>query len=66
MGFNVGVELGQLGFVLAVFPILYAVGHRPLLGRRVLPALSFAVALVGAAWAIERGFEVRILPAVGG
>lgn len=66
VGFNVGVELGQLGFVLAVFPILYAVGHRPLLGRRVLPALSFAVALVGAAWAIERGFEVRILPAVGG
>src|SRR4029453_5707122 len=53
VGFNVGVELGQLAFVAVVMPILVWLA-KP--GRfAALPqALSVVVALAGAFWLVER------------
>ena len=57
IGFNVGVELGQLAFVAAVMPVvvwLAKPGRVPFLPQ----ALSVAVAATGAFWLIERLFFV--------
>lgn len=53
IGFNIGVELGQLAFVAVVMPPLVWASRRGRLPR--LPqALSVAVALVGAVWLVDR------------
>jgi hypothetical protein len=57
IGFNVGVELGQLAFVVVAMPVMVWLA-KP--GRiRLLPqALSVAVAAMGLVWLIERVFFV--------
>jgi len=52
-GFNLGVELGQLAFVIVVMPALVW-ASRPGRVPRLPQALSAIVALVGAAWLVER------------
>jgi hypothetical protein len=55
LGFNAGVELGQL-LVLALFlPLVGATLTRPALARYALPAVSAFVAASGAVW-----FALRI------
>jgi HupE / UreJ protein len=57
VGFNAGVELGQLAFVAAVMPVvawLAKPGRVPLLPQ----ALSVAVAAAGTFWLIERLFFI--------
>jgi HupE / UreJ protein len=54
VGFNVGVELGQLAVVAAVLPILFAIRKRRWYGDYVLPALSLAIAGLAAAWLYQR------------
>ena len=53
IGFNVGVELGQLAFVAVVLPPL-AWASRPGRLPRLPQILSAAVAVVGAVWLVER------------
>jgi hypothetical protein len=53
IGFNVGVELGQVAFVAVVMPPL-AWASRPGRLPRLPQILSAAVAVVGAVWLIER------------
>jgi hydrogenase/urease accessory protein HupE len=53
IGFNVGVELGQLAFVAVVMPPL-AWASRPGRLPRLPQILSAAVAVVGAVWLVER------------
>jgi hypothetical protein len=53
IGFNVGVELGQLAFVAIVMPPL-AWASRPGRLPRLPQILSAAVAVVGAVWLVER------------
>lgn len=61
-GFNVGVEIGQIVAIVLVFPLLFFLRryafYRPLLLRT---GSSF-VALVAAAWFMERAFGVGIFP----
>ena len=62
--FNAGVELGQLGLVVALLPLL-CLGVR-LMGARAyrlvfLPFGSAVLATLGALWLIERLFEITIL-----
>lgn len=64
LSFNLGVELGQLAFVIAILPLLHLAAR--LLGanryRRELNwTLSGALAAFGLIWLIERAFEVTIL-----
>jgi HupE / UreJ protein len=57
IGFNVGVELGQLAFVAVVMPVMVWLakpGRIPLLPQ----ALSIAVAVMGTFWLVERVFFV--------
>ncbi len=53
-GFNIGVEVGQIAIVLAVFPILFALRH--LAAYRVVALQAGSVALIAVAifWFVER------------
>ncbi|WP_422002164.1 HupE/UreJ family protein [Reyranella sp.] len=53
LGFNIGVELGQLAFVAVVLPPL-AWASRPGRLARLPQALSAVVAVMGAVWLVER------------
>jgi len=56
-GFNLGVELGQLAFVLPVAALLGAVRRRsPLAGSRLAMVGSVIVALAGTYWFVQRVF----------
>jgi hypothetical protein len=60
LGFNLGVELGQLAIVAALVPVVFAlrgsVGYR----RWALPAASAAIALLAAVWLAERSLAIRL------
>jgi hypothetical protein len=62
VGFNVGVELGQLAIVFAVMPIAWAMRASWFYQRVVLVGGSGAIMLVAAVWLGERLFDLRLLP----
>ncbi len=54
VGFNLGVELGQLCVAAIVLPILWNLRRNPSFVRRWVPGCSLAVAFAGCYWMIER------------
>ncbi len=54
IGFNLGVESGQLAIVAAVLPLLYALRFSVLYRRHIVPATSIVVGLLAVGWLIER------------
>ncbi|MEH6434224.1 HupE/UreJ family protein [Massilia sp. DD77] len=62
LGFNAGVELGQLAIVAAFLPISYALRATRFYRRVVLAGGSSAIILVAAFWFTERAFDLRLLP----
>jgi hypothetical protein len=54
VGFNVGVEIGQLGIVLPLLPLVVWLRRRQPLYRRVAFAINGLVALVACVWFIRR------------
>jgi hypothetical protein len=56
VGFNVGVELGQLAVILLAFLALGWFRKRPWYRRAIVVPLSALIGLVGLYWAIQRGF----------
>jgi hydrogenase/urease accessory protein HupE len=54
VGFNLGVEVGQLSVAAIVLPILWQLRRNPSFVRRWVPVCSVAVALVGSYWMVER------------
>lgn len=56
VGFNLGVEFGQLAVVLLAFLVVGWFRHRIWYRKAIMIPLSLAIALVGAYWAIERTF----------
>jgi len=62
VGFNVGVELGQLAIVLAFLPLAYALRRTWFYRRAVLLGGSLAIALLAAVWLAERLFELELMP----
>jgi hydrogenase/urease accessory protein HupE len=54
VGFNLGVELGQLCVAAIVLPILWNLRRNPLFVRRWVPGCSIAVAFAGSYWMVER------------
>jgi hypothetical protein len=60
VGFNVGVEAGQLAIVAAFLPIAYALRRSWLYRRVVFMGGSAAIALIGALWMVERIFDLRL------
>jgi hypothetical protein len=60
VGFNLGVEGGQLVIVSAFLPLAYAMRHTWVYRRMVLVGGSVAIALVAALWMVERVFDLRL------
>lgn len=58
VGFNVGVEIGQLTIVGLVVPILFSVRNTPFYPRVLMPAGATALILISLYWFIERAFDV--------
>lgn len=54
IGFNLGVELGQLAIVAVLLPLAYLVSRRDVYRTRLLPGLSTAVALLATVWLYQR------------
>ncbi|MFO1326594.1 MAG: HupE/UreJ family protein [Rubrivivax sp.] len=53
VGFNLGVELGQLAVIAALWPLLAWLGRRPQ-AKRWMRAASWAAAAAGVAWLVQR------------
>jgi HupE / UreJ protein len=62
LGFNVGVEIGQLLFVALVLPIAFALRRGNVYQRGTLIGGSGLVVLVAGIWLAERVFDFKILP----
>ncbi|HET7501913.1 MAG TPA: HupE/UreJ family protein, partial [Kofleriaceae bacterium] len=63
LGFNLGVEVGQLVIVAIALPLAWLLARE--LGatryrRQVLPAMSVVIGLLAVKWLIERGFAVSL------
>ena len=62
IGFNAGVELGQLAIVAAILPAIYALRGMALYRLGAVQLGSASIALVAALWLAERAFDLSILP----
>lgn len=58
VGFNVGVEIGQLAIIAVVFPMLFLVRNWRPYQFRVLGLGSMALIAVSAFWFVERAFDL--------
>lgn len=58
VGFNVGVEVGQLAIVAVVFPVLFLLRQRSWYNIAVLKLGSGVIALTGAWWLVSRVFDL--------
>ncbi len=58
LGFNLGVELGQLVILLVVFPVLFALRRMPWYSAVVLKGGSIVLILVASYWFVERAFAL--------
>jgi hypothetical protein len=59
VGFNLGVEAGQLAIVAAFLPVAYALRNTWAYRRLVLVGGSAAIVLVAALWLAERALDVK-------
>lgn len=62
LGFNVGVELGQLAVVALLLPVALALRRRAAYRRWVVPGGSSAIAALAALWLAERSLALQLLP----
>jgi hypothetical protein len=62
VGFNVGVELGQLAIVAVFVPIAFAMRRTKFYPQIALRYCSIMIGVLAAAWFVERAFDRRILP----
>jgi HupE / UreJ protein len=63
VGFNVGVELGQLAIVVAFLPLAFVLRDSAFYRRAVLVAGSLLIAAIALAWFLERAFQIPVFPA---
>jgi hypothetical protein len=61
VGFNLGVEAGQLGIVCAFLPVAFLMRRHWIYRRFVFAGGSAAIAAVAAVWMVERVFVLKIL-----
>ena len=62
VGFNVGVEAGQLAIVAAFLPVAFYLRHTMLYRKIILLGGSALIALLAAGWLAERAFNLKFLP----
>ena len=61
VGFNIGVEIGQLAIIAVILPILYLFRKSKYYRFFILKLFSFFVLVIATIWAIERSFGIEIL-----
>jgi hypothetical protein len=61
IGFNVGVEIGQLAIVAVVVPLAFHFRHTAVYRRTILRGGSVVVIAVAAVWLAERAFDFKVL-----
>ncbi len=59
LGFNIGVEIGQLVIIAAIFPILYFIRKRKIYPK-FLVYLSGMLILISLYWVVERAFDINL------
>jgi hypothetical protein len=62
LGFNLGVEAGQLAIVAAFLPLAYRLRATWFYRRAVLLGGSLLIAAIASAWLVERAFDLKLLP----
>jgi hypothetical protein len=62
VGFNLGVECGQLAIVAVFLPLAFALRRSGFYRRGIFIAGSLAIVVVAALWFAERAFNLKILP----
>ncbi len=62
LGFNIGVEIGQLVIVAALLPLLFLLRKGEFYKRFIMIGFSALTAIIATLWAIERAFNLSILP----
>jgi hypothetical protein len=60
LGFNLGVEAGQLAIVSLFLPLAYAIRDTWAYRRAVVVGGSAAIALLAAVWMVERAFDLQL------
>ncbi|WP_227869638.1 HupE/UreJ family protein [Undibacterium parvum] len=61
LGFNLGVELGQLAIVGIFLPSAFSLRHTWFYRRFILLGGSISIALLAMIWLIERAFDIKLL-----
>lgn len=61
VGFNLGVEAGQLAIVAVFLPLAFAIRRSAFYRRGVLAGGSATIALLATVWFVERAFEVTLI-----
>src|ERR1700740_3553076 len=54
VGFNLGVEIGQLSVAAIILPVLWCLRKQPVLMHRLAPVCSVGIVVAGSYWMIER------------
>lgn len=62
VGFNLGVEIGQIGIVALFLPIAYAARHTWFYRRMVLTGGSALIVAIASVWLVERAFNLQLMP----
>ena len=62
LGFNVGVEIGQIAIIMLVFPVLAFLRKRTFYVRVLLPVASILIAVLALGWLIDRTFDLSMMP----
>jgi hypothetical protein len=61
IGFNLGVEAGQLAIVAAFLPMAYALRQTWFYRKLVVTAGSMMIVAVASVWLIERAFDLKLI-----
>jgi hypothetical protein len=62
VGFNLGVEAGQLVIVALFMPLSYAMRTTLFYRQFVMTAGSMGIAMLATLWLVERAFNLQFLP----
>jgi hypothetical protein len=62
VGFNLGVEAGQLAIVAAFLPLAYALRRTAIYRRMIFTGGSVLIVLIASVWLAERVFVLKLLP----
>jgi HupE / UreJ protein len=61
VGFNVGVEIGQLAIVLVFLPLAYVLRRTGFYRRALMTGGSLLIVALAGVWLVERAFDMKLL-----